>query len=60
MAKKAIDIVKHKCCICGKVFTGYGNNPDPVKKNGRCCDDCDNRYVIPARLKAIMGKEVEV
>ena len=20
----------YKCCICGKEFTGWGNNPDPV------------------------------
>ena len=22
---------KHMCCICGKEFEGYGNNPEPVK-----------------------------
>ena len=53
-----------KCCICGKQSKGWGNNPDGAmwiddngkyvtpkfKDNDRCCNDCDNRYVIPGRL----------
>ena len=39
-----------KCCICGKTYDYYGNNPRPVKKNGRCCDECNKKYVIPWRL----------
>jgi len=38
------------CCICGEVFEGYGNNPWPVREEGRCCDDCNAQYVIMARL----------
>ena len=38
-----------KCCICGKYFEGYGNNPWPVKEKGRCCDDCD-MIVIRRRI----------
>lgn len=40
------------CVICGKEFEGYGNNPEPVKSSdeGQCCDDCNNLYVIPARM----------
>ena len=40
------------CCICGKKFTGWGNNPWPVVKDedARCCDECDNNSVIPARI----------
>lgn len=41
------------CCICRQVFIGYGNNPEPVKKRGRCCDLCNYNKVIPARLKQI-------
>lgn len=41
----------HTCCICGKEFIGYGNNPDPVEKSGRCCDECNATVVIPERLK---------
>lgn len=41
---------KHKCVICGHDFEGYGNNAEPVK-HGICCDDCNEKVVIPARLK---------
>lgn len=41
----------HTCCICGKSFIGYGNNPAPVKDEGLCCDDCNRDSVIPARIK---------
>jgi len=40
------------CIICNKEFTGFGHNPDPVKKKGRCCDDC-NMIVLVARMKEI-------
>ena len=43
---------KHICCICGKKFEGYGNNPTPVKEDGVCCDECNFGKVIPARLMA--------
>ena len=38
------------CCICGKEFKGWGNNPYPVKMEGVCCDECNLKAVIPARL----------
>lgn len=38
------------CCICGEEINGYGNNPYPVKEDGRCCDKCNATKVIPARL----------
>ena len=28
-----------------------GNNPDPVKTMGRCCDVCNQKKVIPMRQK---------
>jgi hypothetical protein len=40
-----------KCCICNKSFDGFGNNPDPVKKRGYCCDNCNLMVVIPERIK---------
>jgi DNA-directed RNA polymerase subunit RPC12/RpoP len=48
----------YKCCICGKEFTGWGNNPWPVKNsegkdfgpNDRCCNECNSEFVIPARI----------
>ena len=44
---------EHICCICGKRFIGYGNNPEPVKsfEEGVCCDECNKNVVIPARLE---------
>ena len=55
---------KQICCICEKPFEGYGNNPDGamwINEEGdvegrefgseeRCCDECDNKYVIPGRI----------
>jgi hypothetical protein len=41
---------KFVCCICGKECEGYGNNPYPLKNEGRCCDEC-NKKVIEERLK---------
>lgn len=40
---------EHVCCICGKTFVGYGNNPYPIKNEGRCCDSC-NQLVIQERI----------
>ena len=53
-----------KCCLCGNLFEGYGNNPQGAaykdengkivfpefKDNDRCCDMCDSIYVISGRL----------
>lgn len=41
------------CCICGKKFIGWGNNPEPVKKFGECCNDCNSNVVIPARISKL-------
>lgn len=41
---------KHKCVICGKSFEGYGNNAEPIQA-GICCDECNAKQVIPARMK---------
>ena len=39
------------CCICGEECTGHGNNPWPVKEEGKCCDACNFHYVIPKRFE---------
>lgn len=44
------------CCLCGKECENeYGNNPYPVIKrtNVRCCNACNDQFVIPARIHAI-------
>ena len=39
-----------KCCICGKpIADPYGHNPQPIKQSGRCCGNCNQTVVIPAR-----------
>ena len=50
-----------KCCICGKEFDGYGNNPYPVvgdifSGDERCCDECNDTIVIPARIMQMFGE----
>ena len=39
------------CCICGEEFEEYGNNPAPIKDSGKCCDGCNLKFVIPARIE---------
>ena len=49
-------MAKKICCICGKEFNGYGNNPEPVMpgtdshgKENCCCDWCNLWVVLAAR-----------
>ena len=44
---------KEKCVLCGKEIEGYGNNPAPLADEGKCCDSCNSKRVIPARFKAM-------
>lgn len=39
-----------KCCICGQTMLDHGNNPFPIKSEGRCCDSCNRKFVIPMRF----------
>jgi DNA-directed RNA polymerase subunit RPC12/RpoP len=48
--------LKYTCCFCGRPFYGYGNNAEPVIKNGVCCDECNLKKVIPARIKQLKGE----
>lgn len=47
------------CVICGKSFTGWGNDPWPVKEEGYCCDKCNMEVVLPARLALLAKSEQE-
>jgi hypothetical protein len=46
---------RYICCICKKECVGFGNNPSPYipMKAGRCCRECDGRFVVPARIKKL-------
>ena len=52
-----IRVDKKICVICGKEFYGYGNNPEPVKDHGYCCDECNDKYVIPARIELLYNNK---
>lgn len=49
------------CSICGKKFNDWGNNPYPVTKGerDRCCDNCNEEFVIPARIAELYGNKDE-
>ena len=51
------------CVICGNkimpllnekgvIVWDQGNNAEPIK-SGRCCDECNMIFVIPARLEGM-------
>ena len=46
------------CCICGEEIFGYGNNAEPYA-HGRCCDACNTKFVIPARIEEIKSNKEE-
>ena len=48
------------CCICGEPIEGYGNNPSPYKHEGRCCDACNSKFVIPARLAELSSSDEDL
>ena len=48
---------EYTCCICGDEFEGYGNNPAPYKESGKCCDACNRKFVIPARLSQMADED---
>lgn len=46
-----------KCGICGKEYTGEGNNPAPFKTE-EVCEICNWNFVIPSRYNIISKKAV--
>lgn len=50
---KSIGKKGERCCFCGDKNIGWGNNPEPLYKDGvnRCCDDCNAKIVIPERMR---------
>lgn len=53
-----------KCVLCGKQSLGwgknqqFGNNPFPLSSEGDCCDDCNNKKVIPERIKRMRSENM--
>lgn len=56
--EKLTEAKENFCCICGELIKGYGNNPEPYKsaEEGQCCDSCNLKFVIPARLEMTRGE----
>lgn len=52
-----------KCCICNNEFEYdkskmlIGHNPEPIEHQGgeRCCQNCNDKVVVPARLNGYRG-----
>lgn len=38
-----------KCCICKKEIFEHPHNANPLM-DGQCCEECDNKFVIPFRI----------
>lgn len=53
--KSSAEEEKHICSICGEEYIGYGNNAQPVN-DGRCCDECNRKTVIPIRVILMNSK----
>lgn len=37
------------CPLCGKPYTGWGNNPSPLEMD-MVCDECNLNVIIPLRF----------
>lgn len=48
--------MKEKCCICEKPIKGNGNDPYPLREEGRCCDAC-NVLVVQKRFELSKGHD---
>ncbi len=56
--KKELLASINKCSICNHNDIGeYGNNAEPIN-SGRCCDWCNNEFVIPKRLENMKEDQV--
>lgn len=44
------------CAICQQSFSGFGHNPSPFSGE-RCCDSCNEKFVIPLRIYEITKNE---
>lgn len=46
--------IEYKCCFCGTLINNFGNSTWPIyykrdAENHRCCNNCNDIFVIPAR-----------
>lgn len=62
MTEKSEQLPQIECSICHRpipIFYGWngGNNAAPVVYGGRCCNECNNAVVIPARIRRMQKGE---
>ena len=38
------------CVLCNNDYGEWGNNPAPLKEYGKCCNECNVKKVLPARI----------
>lgn len=52
--------VSYKCHFCDNEFEGYGNDPWPIGNTveHRVCDNCNDEFVIPARIEIFKKQDV--
>jgi len=48
--------MRYVCALCGSINEGYSNTAQPIMR-GICCDDCNLKKVIPARIEEIRSKQ---
>ena len=47
------------CVLCKKLYTGWGNNPEPLEHPAyKCCDVCNETKVIPARIAEVYARRM--
>lgn len=46
------------CCLCGRKYDHYGHNPYPLdlREDARCCYDCNEHSVLPARFALMVER----
>ena len=46
------------CSICGRPVPDgtWAHTAEPVR-NGRCCSECNSKYVIPARIRRMRAEQ---
>lgn len=46
------------CSICFSEYRGMGHNAYPIN-DGRCCSRCNNDIVVPTRIRASFGHDIQ-
>jgi len=48
----------HTCSVCGWAYVGQDNDAQPIN-DGRCCDQCYARHVIPERARRVLERDAK-